>query len=49
MATVVGRIRKDNVLKDGIKYLLASHNTKMGAAKSAVLIAKLLIRDGYIS
>jgi aspartate-semialdehyde dehydrogenase len=49
MATVVGRVRKDNVLKNGIKYLLVSHNTKMGAAKGAVLVAELLIRDGYIS
>jgi aspartate-semialdehyde dehydrogenase len=49
MATVVGRIRKDNVLKNGIKYVLVSHNTKMGAAKGAVLVAELLIRDGYIS
>ncbi len=48
MATVVGRIRKDNVLKNGIKYLLVSHNTKMGAAKGAVLVAELLIREGYI-
>jgi aspartate-semialdehyde dehydrogenase len=49
MATVVGRIRKDNVLKNGIKYVLVSHNTKMGAAKGAVLVAELLIRDGYVS
>jgi aspartate-semialdehyde dehydrogenase len=49
MATVVGRIRKDSVLKNGIKYVLVSHNTKMGAAKGAVLVAELLIRDGYIS
>jgi aspartate-semialdehyde dehydrogenase len=49
MATVVGRIRKDNVLENGIKYLLVSHNTKMGAAKGAVLVAELLVRDGYIS
>jgi aspartate-semialdehyde dehydrogenase len=49
MATVVGRIRKDNVLKNGIKYVLVSHNTKMGAAKGAVLVAELLIRDRYIS
>jgi aspartate-semialdehyde dehydrogenase len=48
MATTVGRIRKDNVLKNGIKYLLVSHNTKMGAARGAVLVAELLIRDGYI-
>ncbi|MDY7018689.1 MAG: aspartate-semialdehyde dehydrogenase [Chloroflexota bacterium] len=49
MATVVGRIRKDNVLENGVKYLLVSHNTKMGAAKGAVLVAELLIRDGHIS
>ena len=49
MATVVGRIRKDTALENGIKYLLVSHNTKMGAAKGAVLVAELLIRDGYIS
>ncbi|MCK4221303.1 MAG: aspartate-semialdehyde dehydrogenase, partial [Dehalococcoidia bacterium] len=49
MATTVGRIRMDNVLKNGIKYLLVSHNTKMGAARGAVLVAELLIRDGYIS
>ncbi len=49
MATVVGRIRKDAVLENGIKYLLVSHNTKMGAAKGAVLVAELLIREGYIS
>ena len=49
MATVVGRIRKDTVLENGIKYLLVSHNTKMGAAKGAVLVAELLIRDGYIA
>jgi aspartate-semialdehyde dehydrogenase len=49
MATVVGRIRKDTVLENGIKYLLVSHNTKMGAAKGAVLVAELLIMDGYIA
>jgi aspartate-semialdehyde dehydrogenase len=49
MATVVGRIRKDNVLENGIKYVLVSHNTKMGAAKGAVLVSELLISDGYIS
>ncbi len=49
MATVVGRVRKDSVLENGIKYILVSHNTKMGAAKGALLVAELLIRDGYIS
>ncbi len=48
MATVVGRLRKDAALENGIKYVLVSHNTKMGAARGAVLVAELLIREGYI-
>jgi aspartate-semialdehyde dehydrogenase len=44
MATVVGRIRKDNVLENGVKYVLVSHNTKMGAAKGAVLVAELVFK-----
>lgn len=48
MATTVGRIRKDPALKNGIKYVLVSHNTKMGAAKGAVLIAEQLVKEGYI-
>jgi len=46
---VVGRIRRDTALENGIKYVLVSHNTKMGAARGAVLVAELLINDGYIS
>ncbi|HYX90365.1 MAG TPA: aspartate-semialdehyde dehydrogenase [Myxococcaceae bacterium] len=42
MATTVGRIREDGVLENGVKYVLVSHNTKMGAAKGAVLVAELL-------
>ncbi|MFC1910905.1 aspartate-semialdehyde dehydrogenase, partial [Chloroflexota bacterium] len=49
MATLVGRIRKDSVLENGIKYMLVSHNTKMGAARGAVLVAELLINKGYIT
>jgi len=48
MATTVGRLRADPVLPNGIKYLLVSHNTKMGAAKGAVLVAEDLIARGYI-
>jgi aspartate-semialdehyde dehydrogenase len=48
MSTTVGRIRKDTALENGIKYILVSHNTKMGAAKGATLTAELLIREGYI-
>jgi aspartate-semialdehyde dehydrogenase len=42
MVTSVGRVRKDTVFPNGVKYMLVSHNTKMGAAKGAVLVAELL-------
>lgn len=48
MATSVGRLRKDTALENAIKYLLVSHNTKMGAAKGAVLTAEYLLQKGYI-
>lgn len=48
MATVIGRIRKDDVLENGIKYVLLSHNTKMGAAKGAVLVAEYLVKAKYL-
>jgi aspartate-semialdehyde dehydrogenase len=49
MATVIGRLRPDGVLPNGIKYVLLSHNTKMGAAKGAVLTAEYLIKSGIIA
>ena len=48
MTTVVGRIREDRLLPNGIKYVLLSHNTKMGAAKGATLVAEFLLQKGYI-
>jgi aspartate-semialdehyde dehydrogenase len=48
MTTVVGRIRKDTVFENGIKYVLLSHNEKMGSAKGAVLLAELLKRKNII-
>jgi aspartate-semialdehyde dehydrogenase len=42
MTTFVGRLRKDTVFDKGIKYVLLSHNEKMGSAKGAVLLAELL-------
>ncbi|HUZ76098.1 MAG TPA: aspartate-semialdehyde dehydrogenase [Chloroflexota bacterium] len=48
MTTTVGRIRPDTALENGLKWVLVSHNTKMGAAKGAVLIAELLAKQGYI-
>ncbi len=49
MATTVGRLRRDDSLGNGFKYLLVSHNTKMGAAKGAVLVAEHLAAEGLIS
>jgi aspartate-semialdehyde dehydrogenase len=48
MTTSVGRIRDDPALENGIKYVLVSHNTKMGAAKGAVLVAEYLATAGYL-
>jgi aspartate-semialdehyde dehydrogenase len=48
MTTTVGRIREDAVLPNGVKYVLVSHNTKMGAAAGAVLVAEYLVIKGYI-
>jgi aspartate-semialdehyde dehydrogenase len=47
MTTTVGRLREDPVL-GGIKYVLVSHNTRMGAARGALLIAEYLVKTGYI-
>lgn len=49
MTTVVGRLRRDDSLENGWKYLLVSHNTKMGAAKGAVLIAEYLAAEGLLA
>jgi aspartate-semialdehyde dehydrogenase len=48
MTTSVGRIRADAALDNGVKYVLVSHNTQMGAAKGAVLTAEYLVTAGYI-
>ena len=48
MSTVVGRLREDPVLGNGIKYLLVSHNTRMGAARGAILVGEYLTSKGYI-
>jgi aspartate-semialdehyde dehydrogenase len=47
MSTVVGRLREDPVL-GGVKYLLVSHNTRMGAAKGAILVAEYLSKKSYV-
>ena len=48
MTTVVGRLRKDTVFENGIKYVLLSHNERMGSARGAVLLAELLHDKGMI-
>ena len=48
MLTSVGRVRTDHALTNGIKYMLVSHNTKMGAAKGAILVAEYLVHQGHI-
>ncbi len=49
MTTVVGRVREEQVLgASGVKFVLVSHNTKMGAARGAVLVGELLVREGFI-
>jgi len=49
MTTVVGRLRRDETVKGGWKYVLVSHNTKMGAAKGCILVAEQLLAAGYIA
>ncbi len=49
MTTVVGRLRPETTLgTHGVKYVLVSHNTKMGAATGAILIAEYLTQTGYV-
>jgi aspartate-semialdehyde dehydrogenase len=48
MLTSVGRVRTDNVLPNGVKYMLVSHNTKMGAAKGGMLVAEYLVQQGHV-
>jgi aspartate-semialdehyde dehydrogenase len=48
MTTSVGRLRLDPTFENGIKLVLLSHNTKMGAAKGAILLAELCVSKGLI-
>ncbi len=47
MTVTVGRVRDEPALK-GVKYVVLSHNTKLGAGKGAVLLAEWLTREGYL-
>jgi aspartate-semialdehyde dehydrogenase len=47
MTTVVGRLRSESVLGEhGVKFVLLSHNTRMGAAGGALLTAEWLLHQG---
>ena len=46
MTAVVGRVREDSVLPNGVKFVVLSHNTKLGAAKGATLVAEYLVHCG---
>ncbi|MEM1024979.1 MAG: aspartate-semialdehyde dehydrogenase [Myxococcota bacterium] len=49
MTTTLGRLREDEVLgAHGLRFVLVSHNTKMGAAKGAVLVAEDLAARGLL-
>ncbi len=48
MATSVGRVRAEPALSNGLKYVALSHNTRMGAARGAVLVAEYLCSAGLV-
>ncbi|UVI29347.1 aspartate-semialdehyde dehydrogenase [Paenibacillus spongiae] len=48
MTTSMGRLETEPVL-GGVKYVLVSHNTKMGAGKGAVLLAESMLEQGLLS
>ncbi|RNJ76483.1 MAG: aspartate-semialdehyde dehydrogenase [Nitrosopumilus sp. H13] len=48
MTTTIGRVEKLDIFENGLKYVLFSHNKKMGSAKGAVLLAEMLYKKGKI-
>lgn len=48
MTTSVGRLRMESVVGRGVKFVVVSHNTKMGAAKGAMLVAEDLKIRGWL-
>ena len=44
MTTTIGRVEKEELFDHGLKYMLFSHNKKMGSAKGAVLLAEMLYK-----
>jgi aspartate-semialdehyde dehydrogenase len=50
MTTVVGRLRPETALgPHGVKFVLVSHNTKMGAAAGSILTAEYLLKIGIFA
>lgn len=48
MTTTIGRVEREELFDHGIKYVLFSHNKKMGSAKGAVLLAETLYKKDKI-
>lgn len=48
MTTTIGRVEKEELFDHGLKYILFSHNKKMGSAKGAVLLAEMLYKKDKI-
>jgi len=48
MTTTIGRVEREELFEHGLKYILFSHNKKMGSAKGAVLLAEMLYKKGKI-
>lgn len=46
MTTAIGRVEREYLFENGLKYMLFSHNKKMGSAKGAVLLAEMLYKKG---
>jgi len=44
-ATMVGRVREDDSVPNGINLWIVADNLRKGAALNAVQIAEILIRD----
>ena len=48
MTTTIGRVETEELFDHGLKYMLFSHNKKMGSAKGAVLLAEMLYKKNKI-
>lgn len=48
MTTSIGRVEREELFEKGLKYILFSHNKKMGSGKGAVLVGEMLYKKGKI-